>query len=117
MRVAPNCGTKVKGSCELALSSHKPRKHLALPLPPSLSLSLLRARSLSSLSLSMLIAPVALDNLNLQVFFFLLQHDTNFEIHQHNTHLGILENLKNQRKSNNNPNPKKKKKKNVVRNL
>jgi hypothetical protein len=82
-------------------------------LPPSLSLSLslLRARSLSSLSLSMLIAPVALDNLDLQVFslFFLLQQDTNFEIHQHNTHLGILENLKNHRKSNNKPNPKKKK--------
>jgi hypothetical protein len=52
MWVAPNCGTKVKGSYELALSSHKPRKHLALPLPASLplSLSLLRARALSLLS-------------------------------------------------------------------
>jgi hypothetical protein len=58
----------------------------------------------------MLIAPVALDNLDLQVFSlsFLLQQDTNFEIHQHNTHLGILENLKNHRKSNNKPNKKKK---------
>jgi len=101
MWVAPNCGTKVKGFCELALSSHKTGSISRSP-PSPLSLSLLRARSLSSLSFYADCTWLWIIS-TYESFFFSLQRDTNFEIHQRNTHLGILENLKNQRKSNNNP--------------